>query len=170
MAYYLTPENVFVSDQNGIALSDDVQNSGSTLDELKANYEKKIAQKVKKVLTKIAGNDNVTVAVTAEMNFDKTTATIERFIPTAQSTDGTAQGVLVSEQILGEKYSGQDGKGPGGVPGTTSNITNPTYVATNAGGAGKTSDYNKQSTIKNFEVSKEVKKITYASGYFNKLS
>ena len=62
---------------------------------------------------------------------------------------------MISEQINGEKYTGQDGKTPGGVPGTASNITNPTYVANQPGAAGKSSDYNKNSTIKNFEVSKE---------------
>lgn len=165
----LTPEDVFVSDQNGNALSEEIANSSSNLDDLRASYERKVEKKVKEVLVKLVGSDNVTVAVNAEINFDKTTAQIERYIPTTQSTDGVASGVLVSEQQLGENYTGQDGAGPGGVPGTASNITNPTYMA-NAGGGNKSSDYNKNSTIKNFEVSKEIKNITYAPGQVERLT
>lgn len=167
----LTPEEVFVSDQNGTALSEDVNQSGSTIDDLKASHEKKIVKKVEEVLSKLVGQGNMTVAVTAEMNFDKATAQIERYIPTSQNADGAASGILVSEQILGEQYTGKDGKTPpGGAPGATSNITNPTYVTSSGAGADKSSDYNKQSTIKNFEVSKEVRNITYAPGQVERLT
>ncbi|MGD9580400.1 MAG: flagellar basal-body MS-ring/collar protein FliF [Vampirovibrionia bacterium] len=167
----LTPDEVFVSDENGTALSEDATQSGSSLDDLKSSHEKRIAKKVTEVLSKLVGNGNMTVAVTAEMNFDKATAQIERYIPTTETEDGKASGVLVSEQILGEQYIGKDGKTPqGGTPGTASNVTNPTYVASSAGGNDKSSDYNKQSTIKNFEVSKEIRNITYAPGQIERLT
>ena len=50
------------------------------------------------------------------------------------------------------------------------NITNPSYVANQPGEAGKSSDYNKNSTIKNFEVSKETKDIAYAPGQIERLT
>ncbi|MEW5819602.1 MAG: flagellar basal-body MS-ring/collar protein FliF [Cyanobacteriota bacterium] len=166
----LSPDKVFVSDQSGNALSEDISSSSSSLDDLRISYEKKIEKKIKDLISPLVGNENVTVAVTAEMNFDKTTSQIERYIPTTQNADGNAAGVLVSEQLLGENYTGQDGKAPGGVPGTTSNITNPTYVTSGGDGAGKSSDYTKNSTIKNFEVSKEIKNITYAPGQVERLT
>lgn len=167
----LTSSEVFVADQNGTALSEDVTQSGSSLDDLKSTQEKKIAKKVEEVLSKLVGPGNMTVAVTADMNFDKATAQIERYIPTTQSDENGASGVLVSEQILGEQYTGKDAKQPqGGTPGTASNVTNPTYVASSGTGADKSSDYNKKSTIKNFEVSKEIRNITYAQGQIERLT
>ena len=87
---------------------------------LNLHKRKKIQAKVKDVLEKIVGNENVTVAVTADINYDRTTAKIERYIPTSQNQNGEAAGVLISEQINGGKYTGMDGKAPGGVPGTAS--------------------------------------------------
>lgn len=166
----LEPENVFVSDQNGKALSEEVTSSTSSIGDLRHLYEQDIEKKVKDVLTKLVGNDNVTVAVTAEMNFDRTTSKIERYIPTTQTEAGAASGVLVSEQVMGEKYSGQDSKAPGGTPGTASNITNPSYVTNAAGAGAKSSDYDKNSTTKNYEVSKEIKDILYAPGELERLT
>jgi flagellar M-ring protein FliF len=166
----LIPERVFVSDQYGNVLSEELANSGSSLDDLRSSYELKTERKVKEVLLSLVGRDNVSVAVTAEMNFDRTTAKIERYIPTSQNTDGTAAGVLISEQTSDEQYSGKDAKNPGGVPGTASNIADPGYAAADNENANKSSDYNKNSRVKNFEVSKEIKDIIYAPGEVERLT
>ena len=166
----LSYERVFVSDQNGKVLSEKITDSSSSIDELRSLYEDKIEQKVHEVLINVVGKGNIKVAATAEINFDRTTAKIERYIPTGQASDGTAAGVLISEQILDEKYEGKDGKGPGGIPGATTNINDPSYVAADGDGANKSSDYNKNSTVKNFEVSKEIKDIVYAPGQVQRLS
>lgn len=166
----LIPENVFVSDQFGKALSDDVSESGSTIDDLQNDNESKLQKKISDVLKPLVGEGNVTVRVTADMNFDRTTSKIERYIPTTQSVDGNASGVLVSEQTSGEKYTGQDGKAPGGVPGTTTNINNPSYAASTGAAGNKSSDYNKNAITKNYEVSKETKDIVYAPGDIERMS
>lgn len=165
----LGPDHVFVSDQQGRLLSEEVTGSGSTIDELRSQYERSVEKKVKNVLNKLVGSDNLSVSVTADMNFDRTVSKIERFIPTGETQDGNASGVLISEQIAGEKYTGEAGQAPQGAPGADANVENPQYAAT-GNGERKSSDYNKDSIVKNYEVSKEVKNITYAPGDVERLT
>ena len=77
----LKPEKVFLTDQKGDNLSDDISKSSSDINSYRTTFESQTADKITKVLETIVGKDNLNVQVSAKMNFDSAHATIESYIP-----------------------------------------------------------------------------------------
>lgn len=147
----LTPEKVFITDQNGNSLGDDNGKNSNDMESFKTDFEKNTSTKVTTVLEKIMGKGNVTVQVSADINFDSAKSTIESYIPL---TNDKGQGVLTSSQTEDENY------------------TNPgqaTLPAT-AGAGGKNLNYSKQKNSTNYSVSKEVKQVVYAPGTVKRMT
>ena len=123
-----------------VSITDKVGNiylTGAALDgeasalkiQLQRTWENHIRTQVMNVLSPLFGEDNVKVAVTCEVEVDRTTEqrTEVRLPPYAEggSTDG--RGIVSSEQ--GEAYVGRPGDNPaGGIPGTESNSDLVEYV------------------------------------------
>ena len=82
----MTPEQVFITDQNGNTLSDETSKNSTDMESFKSNLEKQTAKKVSEVLEKIVGRGNVSVQV--------------NYIP----VEGGKEGVLVSSQTEVETY------------------------------------------------------------------
>ena len=59
----MTPEQVFITDQNGNSLSDETSKNSTDMESFKSNLEKDTAKKVSDVLEKIVGKGNVSVQV-----------------------------------------------------------------------------------------------------------
>lgn len=144
----LTPEQVFITDQNGNVLSDETSKNSTDMESFKTNLEKHTAKKVADVLEKIVGRGNVSVQVNADIDFNSAKATIESYMP----LDEKGQGVLTSSQTETETY-----ENPNLVPNTT---------AVNQ----RNLNYSKQKTAMNYSVSKEVKQVVYAPGTIKRLS
>ena len=144
----MTPEQVFITDQNGNTLSDETSKNSTDMESFKTNLEKQTAKKVADVLEKIVGKGNVSVQVNADIDFNSAKATIESYIP----VEGKTEGVLVSSQTEVESY-----ENPNQVP-------NPTGVNQ------RNLNYSKQKTAMNYNVSKEVKQVIYAPGTVKRLS
>ena len=144
----LTPEQVFITDQNGNVLSDETSKNSTDMESFKTNLEKQTAKKVSEVLEKIVGRGNVSVQVNADIDFNSAKATIESYMP----LDEKGQGVLTSSQTETETY-----ENPNLVPNTT---------AVNQ----RNLNYSKQKTAMNYSVSKEVKQVVYAPGTIKRLS
>ena len=144
----MTPEQVFITDQNGNTLSDESSKNSTDMESFKSNLEKQTAKKVSDVLEKIVGKGNVSVQVNADIDFNSAKATIESYIP----VEGKTEGVLVSSQTEVESY-----ENPNQVP-------NPTGVNQ------RNLNYSKQKTAMNYNVSKEVKQVIYAPGTIKRLS
>ena len=144
----LTPEQVFITDQNGNVLSDETSKNSTDMESFKTNLEKQTAKKVSDVLEKIVGKGNVSVQVNADIDFNSAKATIESYMP----LDEKGQGVLTSSQTETETY-----ENPNLVPNTT---------AVNQ----RNLNYSKQKTAMNYSVSKEVKQVIYAPGTVKRLS
>ena len=144
----MTPEQVFITDQNGNTLSDETSKNSTDMESFKSNLEKQTAKKVSDVLEKIVGKGNVSVQVNADIDFNSAKATIESYIP----VEGKTEGVLVSSQTEVESY-----ENPNQVP-------NPTGVNQ------RNLNYSKQKTAMNYNVSKEVKQVIYAPGTVKRLS
>ena len=144
----MTPEQVFITDQNGNALSDETSKSSTDMESFKTNLEKQTAKKVSEVLEKIVGRGNVSVQVNADIDFNSAKSTIESYIP----VEGKNEGVLVSSQTEIESY-----ENPNSVP-------NPTAVNQ------RNLNYSKQKTAVNYNVTKEVKQVIYAPGTVKRLS
>jgi flagellar M-ring protein FliF len=148
----LKPEKVFVADQEGNVLSDDLNKNSSDIESYKSNFEKNASKKITKVLEKIVGYNNVSVEVSADLNFNSTKSTIETYVP----LDGTSDGILNSSQVETETYD----KGKDTAPGVK-----PTPAAGN-----KAPNYEKKKVFNNYNVSKEIKQVIYAPGSVQRMT
>lgn len=144
----MTPEQVFITDQNGNTLSDETSKNSTDMESFKSNLEKQTGKKVQEVLEKIVGKGNVSVQVNADIDFNSAKSTIESYIP----LEGKDQGVLVSSQTEVETYE------------------NPNSVPTSVNANQRNLNYSKQKTAVNYNVTKEVKQVIYAPGTVKRLS
>jgi len=150
----MTPEQVFITDQNGNVLSDETSKNSTDMESFKSNLEKDTAKKIYTVLEKIVGKGNVSVQVNADIDFNSAKATIESYIPL---TDDKGTGVISSSQTETETY-----ENPNNVQ-NPQNLTPPVTVNRNL-------NYSKQKTAVNYSISKEVKQVVYAPGTIKRLS
>lgn len=144
----MTPEQVFITDQNGNSLSDETSKNSTDMESFKSNLEKQTAKKVSDVLEKIVGRGNVSVQVNADIDFNSAKATIESYIP----ANDKGEGVLVSSQTEVETYE------------------NPNNVPNTVNANQRNLNYSKQKTAMNYNVTKEVKQVIYAPGTVKRLS
>lgn len=144
----MTPEQVFITDQDGNTLSDETSKNSTDMESFKSNLEKQTAKKVNDVLEKIVGKGNVSVQVNADIDFNSAKATIESYIP----VEGKNEGVLVSSQTEVETYE------------------NPNHVPNSTAVNQRNLNYSKEKTAMNYNVTKEVKQVIYAPGTIKRLS
>ena len=144
----MTPEQVFITDQDGNVLSDETSKNSTDMESFKSNLEKQTAKKVSDVLEKIVGKGNVSVQVSADIDFNSAKATIESYIPVNEK----GEGVVVSSQTEVETYE------------------NPNHVPNSASVNQRNLNYSKEKTAINYNVSKEVKQVIYAPGTVKRLS
>jgi len=144
----MTPEQVFITDQNGNVLSDETSKNSTDMESFKSNLEKQTAKKVSEVLEKIVGKGNVSVQVNADIDFNSAKATIESYIP----VNDKGEGVVVSSQTEIESYE------------------NPNHVPNSTAVNQRNLNYSKEKTAINYNVSKEVKQVIYAPGTVKRLS
>ena len=152
----MTPEQVFITDQDGNSLSDETSKNSTDMESFKSNLEKDTAKKVSTVLEKIVGKGNVSVQVNADIDFNSAKATIESYIPL---NDDKGVGVVTSSQTEVETYENPN------------NLQNPSTPAlTPSVVTNRNLNYSKQKTAVNYSVSKEVKQVVYAPGTVKRLS
>ena len=144
----LSPEQVFITDQNGNVLSDETSKNSTDMESFKTNLEKQTTKKVTDVLEKIVGRGNVSVQVNTDIDFNSAKSTIESFIP----VEGKTEGVLTSSQTETESYE------------------NPNHVPNSTTVNQRNLNYSKQKTAVNYSVSKEVKQVIYAPGTVKRMS
>ena len=150
----LKPERVFVSDQNGTILSEELNKNSNDIEQYKSSFERNTAKKVSKVLERIVGAENVSVEVSADMNFDSAKATIEKYIP----VDGSTEGVLASSQNESEVYDKGSNKPTTDTQRAVANVND------------KTMNYNKTKNYNTYNVSKEIKQVIYAPGSVKRMT
>ena len=97
----LTQDRVFLTDQYGNTLSEDVAKNSSDMQTYRTNFEKEAAKKIQDTLETIMGKDNVSVQVSTVMDFNQTRATIESYTPNKE----TDAGVILATQGEKEVYS-----------------------------------------------------------------
>ncbi len=150
----MTPERVFITDQAGNSLTDEIEKSSSDIESFRSNFETQTAKKVQDVLDKIVGKGNATVQVSADIDFNTAKSTIESYTPV---TPDSKQGVLTSEQTETEVYDNPN-----------SSRTDTADSATST--TNKNLNYQKQRTAASYSVSKEVKQIIYAPGSVKRMT
>ena len=89
-----------MTDQNGNALSEDVAKNNTDMQSYRSAFEKEAAKKIKDTLETIMGKDNVSVQVSAVMDFNSTRSTIESYVPAGD----TQSGVILGQQSEKEVY------------------------------------------------------------------
>lgn len=147
----LTPERVFITDQNGASLSEETGKNSNDMESFKSNAEKQTAAKVTQVLEKIVGKGNVSVQVNADIDFNSTKATIETYVPVGDGENGY-KGVLTTSQSEVETYE------------------NPNQTPVNANVQARNLNYAKEKNSVNYSVSKEIKQVVYAPGTVKRLT
>lgn len=164
----LSAERVFLTDQYGNMLSEDVSKNSNDMQSFKSGFEKDSAKKIKETLETIMGRDNISVQVSAELDFNSTRATIESYTPSNQN----GQGIVVTSQGEKEVYQNPN----------SGQITS-TATATTAEGAegaaaqnivektnGKNLSYEKEKNAVNYAVTKEIKQVVYAPGSVKRMT
>jgi len=153
----LTPERVFLSDQNGTPLSEEAGSSGQgDINDFRTGFENSVSKKVSKVLDKLVGPNNYSVEVSAVINFDSARSTIETYLP-ANQDKASPQGIVSSTQTESEVYDN-------GAQGT------PAPAAVSATAGNKNLNYEKNKTVSTYNVSKEIKQVIYAPGNVEKMT
>ncbi len=151
----LTPEKVFLTDQSGNSLTDEIEKSATDIESFRYNFENQTTKKIQAVLDKITGVGNSSVQVSAEIDFNSVRSTIESYLP----TDTSGQGVLTSQQSESEVYQNPNQAG-GGTESTASDGTS----------VNKKLNYEKQKNSTNYSVSKEIKQVVYAPGSVKRMT
>lgn len=160
----LKPEKVFLTDQKGRALSGDMSRNSNDIASYRSSFEAETARKIEKVLEKIVGKDNVSVEVSAKMNFDSAKATIERYIPM-----GDNKSVMASSHEEKEIYdTGTQKKSDDEEAESADN--NPAPEAPESEEDKKKMNYSKTRTSNNYNVSKEVRQVVYAPGKLQRMT
>lgn len=97
----LSNDRVFITDQFGNVLSEDVSKNSSDMQTYRTSFEKEAAKKIQDTLETIMGKDNVSVQVSTVMDFNQTRSTIESYTPNKDSNTG----IVISSQGEKEIYS-----------------------------------------------------------------
>ncbi len=97
----LTNDRVFITDQYGNVLSEDVSKNSSDMQSYRTSFEKEASKKIQDTLETIMGKDNVSVQVSTVMDFNQTRSTIESYTPNKD----TNAGIIISSQGEKEVYS-----------------------------------------------------------------
>jgi len=163
----LKPENITVVNQKGEILSDfderEKLNEKMRLSELQLRHKKQIEdiyeKKILTALSKVFGEENVVVVVSAELDYDVHTKENEVYQPVVGDS-----GIVRSEQLIEEKYLGTGSVPEIGVPGTTSNI--PGYKGLAEGNA----EYNRNEETRNYEITRLLDKIEKNQGDIRRIS
>lgn len=163
----LEPKHVTVVNDSGEILSDlDDKNKIDEklrFSELQLKHKKQLEdiyeEKIYKALSKVFGEENVVVVVSAELDYDVHTTEDEVFEPVVGDS-----GITRSEQLIEEKYLGTGTVPEIGVPGTTSNI--PGYKGLAEGNA----EYSRSEETRNYEITRRLDKTKKNQGDIRRIS
>lgn len=163
----LDPSHVTVIDNHGGVLSspltqpaDGFAHSVSVNHmELQQQFQSELQHSLQALLQQVFGHGNVATRVNAELNFDQSVIDRELFTP------ADTEGLLRSVQELEERFEGSGD--PAMIPGTDANLALPTY----AGGAfGQDSNYERNESVRNYELNQIRESIVVAPGTVKRLS
>jgi len=132
--------------------------TGLKSEELRMAYERRLSASIEDMVGRIVGLNKVRANVTADLNFDRSTTSSERYDPegqVARSTQTVEEGSQESEAASNDAVSVQNN-----VPGGSNAAT----------GAGAGSKSNRTEETTNFEISKTVSQTVSETGQVKKLS
>jgi len=175
----LKPNNVSVVDNLGNVVSgteeeDSLANLTNTQLKTRKEYELYLAKKAESMLDKVLGAGQSVVRVSAEINFDTSTKTEEKFDPestVARMTTINDETVDTMTTSPAESSASMAANG-GGVPGTQINSSTEGPSTTNTPAAVPTNSNrtHKKVTNNQYEISKQTSNLTQTAGSLKRLS
>lgn len=158
----LTPENVTILDQFGKLLNDTpAEGEGAGADLTRLQYQRDMegaySKRIETMLSEILGPGKAVARVTADIDFNTFEKEEESYDP--------AGIVMRSER---EVQEGESTSVSGGVPGVLSNLTNQPGVINN--GQSAQGGNSKKESVKNYEVSRAVSKVSKNAGEVQRLT
>ena len=158
----LKAESVSIIDQNGTLLARGGEGGQSMAslkaEEMKLNYEARLTQSIEDLVGRTVGYGNVRATVTAQLNFDRISATEERFDPEGQ--------VARSTQTIEESNTERDiGAENVSVENNLPNAANNIFLD-----EAPSLESNRVEEVTNFEVSKTVRNTVREVGEVQRLS
>ena len=160
----LAAKNVVVTDSRGGSFNsgdEDDTLTGQSTGQLKARreLEQYLVQKAESMLERVLGPGKAVVQVAAELNWDTTSSTEEKFDPESQ--------VLRSSTLDDETMDSLNGEPSEQVAGTSSNTSTETNTVA---GVTNTSKTRKKRTNSQYEINKTVKTLAQSAGGIKRLS
>jgi len=173
----LNPENISIIDTNGnlLTIADANSQSLNEQQKIKSELEKNLEDKISNMLTKLVGQGNSVVSVTAELNTDQKETESETYLP-----GDNGQGVALQKSVTSESYNkaisdsntgdkaGTDTNVPIVTQGSNENI--PSYGEKTQNSSKESNVYQKNEEQTQFGVSKLSEKIKYSTGDIKKLN
>jgi flagellar M-ring protein FliF len=155
----LSPDEVTVVDSRGNILSRAGVESGILSRELEhqREIERRLEGRVRQMLGRVVGPDEVSVRVNADVDFTRLERTVENFDP-----DGAA---LRSEQTNAE-LKGAAAAGVGGIPGARANLEGGPEESEDVG----RNAANSKQEVKNYEISKDVTRQVTGAGAIKRIT
>jgi flagellar M-ring protein FliF len=126
----MKPENVTIADASGVVLASGGEESGGALGatdgraDLTDQLERSIAAELKTMIGRVTGMENVAVSVRADLDLTQREAVSEIF-----DTPTEDDGLVVSERVSNETYTGTQASGETGVLGPDGAVVAPGEVA-----------------------------------------
>jgi flagellar M-ring protein FliF len=159
----LNPNRVSIVDDQGTLLARGDGDAGTAMtssnaEEMRVNYESRLARNVESLLERSVGAGKARVDVHAEMNFDRVTTNSESYDPDGQ--------VVRSTQT--DNQSEQNGTTSGAAVSVSTNLPNG-QTAPNSGDNKQSKSTHTQETV-NYEISKTVKSQISDQGTVKRLS
>ncbi|MBI2761783.1 MAG: flagellar M-ring protein FliF [Chloroflexi bacterium] len=164
----LDPKNISILDTSGRTLfdggsQDTAAGLSSTQLEMQVKLEKGVEDQVQTLLDRVAGPNRAAVRVKADMDFSQQEELAETFTPGGP----TNQGVARSSATVQETFNGNGQQQTAGQPGAIANIPGAAAQTAQQGG---NSQYQRQETTTNYEVSKSTKKTVTGPGQIKRLN
>lgn len=160
----LTPERVAIVDDRGDLLAGGEDKTGTDADadsqeQDTTDFEDRLRQRVESVVASVVGQGHVRAQVTADMNYDQTSTTSEKFDPDSK--------VVRSTQTTEQNASDTNGNASGAV--SVSNALPGQQGAANGGGNTNSTSGSTQETT-NYEIDKTVSTTTQDGGSLKRIS
>ncbi len=159
----LSPEDVSITDEGGTLLSADTGGGSlteQTPQEMQAQYEQRVARELEGMLGSTLGRDSVRVSVSAEMNFNEVTETVQQYDPDGQ--------VARSEQTIEESETERSSDSVDAV--TVAENLPEAESSSEGSQTTNTSESNRTEETTNYEISNTTREVRQAPGQVERLS
>ena len=161
----MQPENVTIADATGMVLASSDETGGATAggtdgrSDATQQMENDIAGELRSMIARVTGADNVAVTVRADLDLTQREAVSEIYDTT--STEGA--GVVASERLSVETYTGTQASGSTGVLGPDGAVQTPVAAT------GGENTYNKDDAERNYAINRTVESVTDEPGAIERL-